>query len=157
MDTSLRNAPTLSGTADDRTGSADVWRRVVVVGLLGIALIHLLDLPGKFEETPYLGWAYLGVIGAAIVLARLVAVPRDPRALLASSALALAVFGGYVVNRTVGMPGATDDIGNWTEPLGLASLFVEAAVVWAGVEGARALRVVRVAVPVRARRLAATS
>jgi hypothetical protein len=34
-----------------------------------------------------------------------------------------------VLSRTTGLPSATGDIGNWTEPLGLASLFVEGAVV----------------------------
>jgi hypothetical protein len=41
------------------------------------------------------------------------------------------------VNRTVGMPGAMDDIGNWWEPLGLLSLMVEAWVVWQAVAAAR--------------------
>lgn len=40
------------------------------------------------------------------------------------------MFAGHVVNRSVGMPGATDDIGNWLEPLGLLSLLVEGFVVW---------------------------
>ncbi|NBU37196.1 MAG: hypothetical protein EBS32_03000 [Actinobacteria bacterium] len=43
---------------------------------------------------------------------------------------------GFVVNRTVGMPNATEDIGNWGEPLGLASLFVEAITVWVTARGA---------------------
>jgi hypothetical protein len=33
------------------------------------------------------------------------------------------------VTRTVGLPDATGDIGHWLEPLGLASLFVEAGLV----------------------------
>ena len=36
-----------------------------------------------------------------------------------------APFLGYIVSRSVGLPGATDDISNWTQPLGLAALFVE--------------------------------
>jgi hypothetical protein len=32
------------------------------------------------------------------------------------------------LSRTTGLPGAMGDIGNWTEPLGLASLYVEACV-----------------------------
>lgn len=40
------------------------------------------------------------------------------------------VLAGFIVNRTGGMPNATDDIGNWLEPLGLASMAVEAAVIW---------------------------
>ena len=35
---------------------------------------------------------------------------------------------GFVLSRTTGLPHASDDIGNWTEPLGLASLFVEVTV-----------------------------
>jgi hypothetical protein len=38
----------------------------------------------------------------------------------------LATIAAYAVNRTVGMSSSTADIGNWLEPLGLASLFVEA-------------------------------
>jgi hypothetical protein len=34
-----------------------------------------------------------------------------------------------VLSRTTGLPQANGDIGNWTEPLGLASLFVEGCVV----------------------------
>jgi hypothetical protein len=45
------------------------------------------------------------------------------------------VFAGYVINRTVGLPQATDDIGNWTEPLGLASLLVEGFVIAIAVGG----------------------
>jgi hypothetical protein len=36
---------------------------------------------------------------------------------------------GYTLTRTVGLPQAMGDIGNWTEPLGLASLFVEGSLV----------------------------
>ena len=45
---------------------------------------------------------------------------------LAAAGLSAAVFAGFVVNRTIGMPSATEDIGNWMEPLGLLSLVVEA-------------------------------
>jgi hypothetical protein len=31
-------------------------------------------------------------------------------------------------SRTTGLPAATGDIGNWSEPLGMASLFVEGSV-----------------------------
>ena len=38
-----------------------IARTIAVVGLAGVALIHLLDLPGKFQETPYLGWLYVAL------------------------------------------------------------------------------------------------
>ena len=36
---------------------------------------------------------------------------------------------GFTLTRTVGLPQAHDDIGNWSEPLGLASLFVEGTLI----------------------------
>lgn len=109
----------------------------MATGLVGIALIHILDLQSKMSEVPYLGWAYVGLIVASLVLADLVVRRRGRSVFLASAGLAAAVILGYVVNRTVGMPNATDDVGNWLEPLGLASLVVEAAVVWFAAAAAR--------------------
>jgi len=40
-------------------------------------------------------------------------------------AVALGPIVGYVWSRSIGMPDYSDDIGNWTEPLGVASLIVE--------------------------------
>jgi hypothetical protein len=111
------------------TADTSPRRAIASMGLLGIALIHLLDLPGKMEETPYLGVAFLGLIVASLALAVVLAVRDDRTVWLAAGGLALAVVVGYVVNRTVGLPAAMADIGNWKEPLGLASLFVEGTVI----------------------------
>jgi hypothetical protein len=56
-------------------------------------------------------------------------------ALLAAAGLAATVIVFYVLDRTVGLPNATGDIGNWVEPLGLASLVVEGFVVATGLGG----------------------
>lgn len=117
--------------------SAGAYRGVVGVGLVGIALAHVLDLQSKMSEVPYLGWAYVGLIVSSLVLADLVVRRGGRTTFLASAGLAFAVILGYAVNRTVGMPLATDDIGNWLEPLGLASLVVEAAVAWFALAAAR--------------------
>jgi hypothetical protein len=37
--------------------------------------------------------------------------------------------GGYVLTRSVPVPGDAGDVGNWLEPLGVASLAIEAVVV----------------------------
>ncbi len=39
-----------------------VTRSVGVLGLLGVALVHVLDLQSKFHEVPYLGFLYLGLV-----------------------------------------------------------------------------------------------
>ena len=141
----------------------DVVARVLgAVGLLGIALIHLLDIVGKFAETPYLGWMYVGAIVASIGLAAWLVVRGSSRAVWAATgALALSILTGFVLSRTTGLPNATDDIGNWSEGLGLASMFVEGAVValsaWAlaVLPFGRHARTAPPARPVRAERLPA--
>jgi hypothetical protein len=52
----------MEGTETPRPGDAVsdvVARGVGAIGLAGIALIHLLDLPGQLSEAPYLFVLYL--------------------------------------------------------------------------------------------------
>jgi len=106
-----------------------IARAIAIVGLAGIALIHLLDAPGTFQGSAYKGWLYValivGCVGAAAALIR----ASDPRAWAAAALLAAGAMLAYVVSRTIGLPQGADDIGNWNEPLGIASLFVEASLV----------------------------
>ena len=105
-----------------------IFEALTIVGLIGIAWVHILDLGGKMEETPYLGVAYIGLIVGCAVAAVLIA-RRDHRGFLLAGGLAAATFLGYCLSRTTGLPAATDDIGNWTESIGVWSLVFEAVVV----------------------------
>jgi hypothetical protein len=108
----------------------DLARRVLVgLGLIGIALIHLLDAKSKLEETPYLGVGYILIIIAALGAAEALIRRSTPLRWAAAGLVALAPLIGYILSRTTGLPSSTDDIGNWWEPLGVASLFVEGTVV----------------------------
>ena len=107
------------------SGERLLLRGAAIVGLGGVALIHVLDLQAKFEEAPLIGVSYviliLGSLWAAAVLIR-----KDSRlAWIVGGGLAFLTIIGYVLSRTTGLPTASDDIGNWLEPLGAASLFVE--------------------------------
>jgi hypothetical protein len=106
-----------------------VTRTVGVVGLAGLALIHLLDTPDTMSSTPYKGWMYIGLIISAMALAGALTRTSHTLAWQATAALALTALVGYIVSRTIGLPGAADDIGNWAEPLGISSLFVEASLI----------------------------
>ena len=101
---------------------------LTIAGVSAIGLIHLLDSVDTYHETRWLFWAYVLLMAATIVVAG--ALLHDPgrRAFAAAAVVATAPLIGYVLSRTTGLPGADDDIGNWTEPLGLASLWVEGAV-----------------------------
>ncbi len=111
-------------------------RATVAVGLGGVAVIHAVDSVGKWTETRYLFWMYMALCVTSIAIGGWALVSRSRLSLLAAAGLAASAFAGYVVNRTVGLPNAMDDIGNWVEPIGLASLVVEGIVVVAATCGA---------------------
>jgi hypothetical protein len=104
-------------------------RALGFVGMLAIALIHLLDVIGKIKETPYLGVMYIGLMVASLAVAFHLLHTGATRAWAAAGLLAAATLAGFVLSRTTGLPNASDDVGNWTEGLGLASMFVEGAVI----------------------------
>ena len=105
-----------------------VTRIIGIVGLGGIALIHALQVPEAFQETAYLGALFIGAIVASLILSAVLTRTSDQRVWAATGVLAGAIMLGYVLTRTSGLPDATLDVGNWTEPLGLASLVAEGLV-----------------------------
>jgi hypothetical protein len=115
-------------------------RASVALGLAGIALIHFLDLFSKLKETPYLGVAYVGLIVASLAVGSRLIRGSGPRIWLVAGTLATAAVLAYVLSRSVGLPQATQDIGNWQEPLGLAALFVEGLVALLSIYAAALLR-----------------
>ena len=101
-------------------------RTISAAALAGIALIHVLNLIGTMHELPYLGGMYLGLIASSLVIARGLIRKDDLLRWFAAGGLAASVLIGYTISRTVGLPGDHGaDIGNWSEPLGLASVVVE--------------------------------
>jgi hypothetical protein len=92
---------------------------IVIVGL-----IHLINSPGDLEEGSYTGLLYLanffGALTAAIGIYRGRSWGWGLGALVSVGA-----FAGYVVSRTVGLPGLGVEE-EWLEPLGVLSLIVEA-------------------------------
>lgn len=106
-----------------------IARSVGIMGLVGVALIHLLDSGSKFKETPYIFWMYVGLMLASLMVAGLLLHVENWRTWAAAGGLAGATIVGYVLSRTTGLPGAPNDIGNWGESLGLASLLVEGCIV----------------------------
>jgi membrane protease YdiL (CAAX protease family) len=114
----------MSDTANDF-----VARTVGIIGLGGIALIHVLQAPEAFEQTTYLGVLFVAAVLASLALSAALTRTGDERVWVAAGGLAASIMLGYFLSRTSGLPDATVDVGNWTEPLGLASLVAEGLVV----------------------------
>ncbi|MCC9309544.1 hypothetical protein LN042_21100 [Kitasatospora sp. RB6PN24] len=101
---------------------------------LAVVWIHVQDqggFPGS-KSPRYVGIGYylleVGGVLAAAVLVGYAARPLARSALpwLLAGGIAAGPLIGYLLSRGPGLPAYTDDRGNWTEPLGLAGLAVEA-------------------------------
>ena len=108
-----------------------ILRATGIVLLMGLAVIHIVQLVPTFQQTPLLGVAYVFLIAAAIVVgARLVKGHQSAVQLwLPVAALGIAVFVGYAFTRMLSTPLDHQDVGNWMCTLGLAALFVEGVIV----------------------------
>ena len=120
-------------------------RLVAIAALGGVAVTHLMDLPHKLMEAPYLAVLFCGLITASTFLSlAMVSESAGPFALMASGVLSALAIAGYVISRSAGLPLIEDHVGDWLAPAGVASLVCE------GVLVALALRV---AAPGRSRQL----
>ncbi|HTL84834.1 MAG TPA: hypothetical protein VL856_06600 [Acidimicrobiia bacterium] len=102
-----------------------VLRSTGVVALLGIGVIHFLQIVPTVQETPLLGAGYFALIATSLVLAAWLVVANDARAWTAAGLLSLVVLAGYAFTRLVGTTFDNQDVGNWSCMLGLASIFAE--------------------------------
>ncbi len=100
---------------------------------LAVSWIHVQDQGGfPGDKTPHyvgIGYYLLEVAGVlcAVLLLSGAAGPGHRTTWLLGGAVALGPLVGFVLSRGPGLPDYTDDKGNWTEPLGLLSIGVEAA------------------------------
>lgn len=115
------------------TSTDTILRGLGAVLLLGVAQIHFLDVFDKFDENVAQGWMFASLIVGCLV-ATLALVHRSTLLVWTLAALCgLAPLAGYIISRSVGLAGSTGDVGNWKEPLGLASLSVESSLVLVGI------------------------
>jgi hypothetical protein len=108
---------------------ASNWRWLAVAGLAAIAAIHLDIAPEHLREAPYAGVLFIALSAAALTCAVLLAGTNHRLIWSASAALSLGALVAYGVTRSVGLPMLSDDIGDWLNPLGVAAVVAETAVV----------------------------
>ena len=123
-----------------RDGSADsapetmtdaMLRATGIVVLLGIAVIHFVQIVPTYQQSSLLGISFLALIAGSVLMAAHVVRGASTRAQLW---VPVGIFGilamvGYAFTRMVSSPLDKADVGNWSCMLGLVALFVEAAVV----------------------------
>lgn len=100
------------------------WAGVFLILL--VALIHLIEAPEHFEFAGYLGVLFLLASAGSVVAA--VGVFRGARTwgwLLGAIISAVALV-AYPISRFFGLPGFSEGVGAWDEPLGSLAMIVEA-------------------------------
>jgi hypothetical protein len=107
------------------------WSAVLTTAMLSITVgvIHVLDQGGitKYAGPPWwLGWGYRAVeLGSVVTAVALMARRRWMATWIAAFFVGFGPFTVFLLTRLVGLPGDPSDFGNWGDPLGTASLFVE--------------------------------
>jgi hypothetical protein len=104
-------------------------RAVAAIGLLAVGIVHALEIQGQLSGAAWLtaGFCALTIAGPACALWLLVRPGWLPW--LAAGLICLSAAAGYVLTRSVAVPGDPGDVGNWLEPLGVTALIVEGIVV----------------------------
>lgn len=110
-------------------GANLVARWVGALLSLAVAAIHVIDQGGitVTRDPYYIGVAYHVLEIAAVVAAVLLLIGLVRLGWLLAVGVAVGPLLGYVLSRGPGLPDYIDDVGNWTETLGLVSLAVEGA------------------------------
>ena len=112
-------------------GYSPDWFAVLTTAMLSVtvAVIHVLDQGGitNYAGSPWwLGGGYWAVeIGGVLAALALVIARRWIPSWVAAFLVGFGPFVAYLLTRIVGLPGDPGDVGNWSDPLGTASLFVE--------------------------------
>lgn len=104
-------------------------RWVVMALLVANAVIHFDLTPMHLEEAPYIGALFIALSVTCVLLCVALASADLAVFWVATGGVNLLGLVAFVVSRTVGLPQMADDIGNWSDPLGIATIVIEVLVI----------------------------
>ena len=109
-----------------------VWRIVLIPAALVATATHVPITKGHLEEAPYIGFLFLLLEAAGLVLAVLLMRREDRLLYVACAALGGLAILAYILSRSIGLPQIRDDVGNWAEPLGVVAVAAQAVLLFGG-------------------------
>jgi uncharacterized membrane protein HdeD (DUF308 family) len=107
------------------TSSTHSLKIIAVVAIVATGLIHLWTARDSFGEATYKGLLFVANGVGALVAAVGVYRDRADWGWLLGALVSGGAFLGYVLSRTVGLPGLPAEPDAWFEPLGVASVVAE--------------------------------
>jgi hypothetical protein len=124
----------------DTSAPGGRYRWTVVALLFVASMAHVPVIPEHLSEAPYMGQLFIAFSLAAYLLAAVITMRPSGSLYAAAGLLSAAAIVAYVCTRLVAFPLLAEDVGRWTEPLGLVSITAEAGVVVASVLALRGRR-----------------
>jgi hypothetical protein len=113
------------GAAPETTQTDPVPRATGIVGLVGVAAIHFVQVVPTTEQTPWLGAGFVLLTIACVVLAARLISGQSRLTWFQVGVVNLLAILGYIFTRTFSTFIDNQDVGNWSENLGMGALLVE--------------------------------
>jgi hypothetical protein len=103
-------------------------RASAAIGLIAVGIIHVLEIQGQLGGAAWLTAGFVALAGCAPVAGLWLLARPSSAAWGFSGLVCFLAAAGYILTRSVPVPGDPGDRGNWLEPLGVAALFTEVIV-----------------------------
>lgn len=104
-------------------------RGAAATGLVTVGVIHALEIQGQLGFAVWLTAGFFLLAAGAPLLGLWLLVRPSWRSWLAGGVTCAGALAGYILTRSLAVPGDPGDRGNWLEPLGLAAIIIELTIV----------------------------
>jgi peptidoglycan/LPS O-acetylase OafA/YrhL len=101
------------------------WRWPAAAAALVAVAAHIPITPTHLREAPYIGWSFIALELTLTILAAALILRDSPPVWSAAGVVPALAMLAYALTRTMALPQIGDDLGNWTQPLGLVALTAE--------------------------------
>ena len=130
MSLDIASGPDLRVRRRSEGASPDRAARAVAVLALGVvSAAHVPPAIEHLEHIPYLGYAFVALVLVSAAAAGSLLVESRRMVWWIALLVCAAAVTAYVVSRSVGLPLADDDIGDWVNRLGVVAVLSELVVV----------------------------
>lgn len=121
-----RGTSGVTGMRTTKDAERSPWRWPASAAALVAAAAHVPITGQHLSEAPYIGWSFVALEITLAAVATALVLRDTPVVWWAAGVVPALAIGAYAVTRTVALPQIADDVGDWTQPLGVVAVTAEA-------------------------------